>query len=78
MSKTKNYYWDEAEKFVDSVFENLKKGLIDKNEAKKEILESNVALDLIDINAFNIDEVIEDNGLDRTNIHKYTKNFINR
>ena len=59
MSKTKNYYWDEAEKFVDSVVENLKKGLIDKNEAKKEILESNVALDLIDINAFNIDGVID-------------------
>ena len=59
MSKTKNYYWDEAEKFVDSVVENLKKGLIDKNEAKKEILESNVALDLTDINAFNIDEVID-------------------
>jgi len=59
MSKTKNYYWDEAEKFVDSVVKNLKKGLIDKNEAKKEILESDVALDLIDINAFNIDEVID-------------------
>ena len=59
MSKTKNYYWDEAEKFVDSVVENLKKGLIDKNEAKKEILESNVALDLVDINEHNIDEVID-------------------
>jgi hypothetical protein len=59
MSKTKNYYWDEAEKFVELVFENLKKGLIDKDEAKKEILESDVALDLIDINAFNIDEVID-------------------
>ncbi len=59
MSKTKNYYWDEAEKLVDSVVENLKKGLINKNEAKKEILESDVALDLIDINAFNIDEVID-------------------
>ena len=63
MSKTKNYYWDEAEKFVESVFENLKKGLIDKDEAKKEILESDVALDLIDINAFNIDEVIDDQYL---------------
>jgi len=59
MSKTKNYYWDEAEKFVDSVIKNLKKGLINKNEAKKEILESDVALDLININAFNIDEVID-------------------
>ena len=59
MSKTKNYYWDEAEKFVDSVVKNLKKGLINKNEAKKEILESDVALDLININAFNIDEVID-------------------
>ena len=63
MSKTKNYYWDEAEKFVESVFENLKKGLIDKDEAKKEILESDVALDLIGINAFNIDEVINDQYL---------------
>ena len=59
MSKVKNYYWDEAEKFVDNVFDNLKKGLINKSEAKKEILESNVALDLIDINEYNIDEVIE-------------------
>ena len=59
MSKTKNYLWDEAEDFVDSVFENLKKGLITKVEAKKEILESNVALDLVDINEYNIDEVIE-------------------
>ena len=63
MSKTKNYYWDEAEKFVELVFENLKKGLIDKDEAKKEILESDVALDLIGINAFNIDEVIDDQYL---------------
>ena len=59
MSKVKNYYWDEAEKFVDAVLDNLKKGLINKVEAKKEILESNVALDLIDIDAYNIDEVIE-------------------
>lgn len=59
MSKVKNYYWDEAEKFVDAVLDNLKKGLINKVEAKKEILESNVALDLIDINEYNIDEVIE-------------------
>jgi len=59
MSKVKNYYWDEAEKFVDNVFEKLEKGLINKKEAKKEILESNVALDLIDINEDNIDEVIE-------------------
>ena len=59
MSKTKNYLWDEAEDFVDSVFENLKKGLITKVEAKKEILESDVALDLVDINEFNIDDIIE-------------------
>ena len=59
MSKVKNYYWDEAEKFVDNVFQKLEKGLINKKEAKKEILESNVALDLIDINEDNIDEVIE-------------------
>ena len=59
MSKVKNYYWDEAEKFVDAVLLKLKNNEINKAEAKKEILESNVALDLIDINAFNIDEVID-------------------
>jgi len=59
MSKVKNYYWDEAEKFVDAVLIKLKNNEINKDEAKKEILESNVALDLIDINEYNIDEVIE-------------------
>ena len=59
MSKTKNYYWDEAEKFVDAVLLKLKNKEINKADAKKEILDSNVALDLIDIDAYNIDEVIE-------------------
>ena len=59
MSKTKNYYWEEAEKFVDAVLLKLKNNEISKAEAKKEILESDVALDLVDINAHNIDEVIE-------------------
>ena len=59
MSKTKNYYWDEAEKFFDAVLLKLKNNEISKADAKKEILESNVALDLVDINAYNIDEVID-------------------
>ena len=59
MSKVKNYYWDEAEKFVDAVLLKLKNKEINKAEAKKEILESDVALDLVDINAYNIDEVID-------------------
>jgi len=59
MSKVKNYYWDEAEKFVDAVLLKLKNNEISKAEAKKEILESDVALDLVDINAYNIDEVID-------------------
>ena len=59
MSKVKNYYWDEAEKFVDAVLLKLKNNEINKADAKKEILESNVALDLIDINEYNIDEVID-------------------
>ena len=59
MSKVKNYYWDEAEKFVDAVLLKLKNNEINKDEAKKEILESNVALDLVDINEHNIDEVID-------------------
>ena len=59
MSKVKNYYWDEAEKFVDAVLLKLKNNEINKDEAKKEILESNVALDLVDIDEHNIDEVID-------------------
>ena len=59
MSKVKNYYWDEAEKFVDAVLLKLKNNEISKAEAKKEILESDVALDLVDINTYNIDEVID-------------------
>ena len=59
MSKVKNYYWDEAEKFVDAVLLKLKNNEISKDDAKKEILESNVALDLVDINEYNIDEVID-------------------
>ena len=59
MSKTKNYYWDEAEKFVDAVLLKLKNNEISKADAKKEILESNVAIDLVDINEHNIDEVID-------------------
>ena len=59
MSKVKNYYWDEAEKFVDAVLLKLKNNEINKDEAKKQILESNVALDLVDINEYNIDEVID-------------------
>ena len=59
MSKVKNYYWDEAEKFVDAVLLKLKNNEISKAEAKKEILESGVALELIDIDEYNIDEVLE-------------------
>ena len=59
MSKVKNYYWNEAEKFVDAVLLKLKNNEISKADAKKEILESNVALDLVDINEYNIDEVID-------------------
>ena len=59
MSKVKNYYCDEAEKFVEAVLLKLKNNEISKADAKKEILESNVALDLVDINAYNIDEVID-------------------
>ena len=59
MSKVKNYYWDQAEKAVDLILKELKNNEISKADAKKEILESNVALDLVDINEHNIDEVID-------------------
>ena len=35
MSKTKNYYWDEAEKAVDKIIDNLKNQLITKSVAIK-------------------------------------------
>tara|TARA_A100001011_G_scaffold298878_1_gene311928 strand:+ start:12235 stop:12426 length:192 start_codon:yes stop_codon:yes gene_type:complete len=58
MSKTKQWAWDSAEKEVDDIIKNLKSGIIDKVKAKAEILKVD-NLDLVDIDEYNIDEVIE-------------------
>jgi len=58
MSKTKQWAWDSAEKAVDDIIKNLKSGIIDKVKAKAEILKVD-NLDLVDIDEYNIDEVIE-------------------
>ena len=58
MSKTKNYYWDEAEKAVDKIIINLKNQLITESTAIKEILDVE-AVALLDIDAYNVEEFIE-------------------
>tara|TARA_B100001057_G_scaffold39316_1_gene35393 strand:- start:443 stop:637 length:195 start_codon:yes stop_codon:yes gene_type:complete len=58
MSKTKQWAWDEAEKAVDKILLQVKQNLINKDTAKAEILKVD-NLDLVDINEYNVDEVIE-------------------
>ncbi len=58
MSKTKNYYWDEAEKAVDKIIDNLKNKLITESTAIKEILDVE-AVALVGIDEFNVEEFIE-------------------
>jgi hypothetical protein len=58
MSKTKNYYWDQAEKAVDKIIINLKNQLITESTAIKEILDVE-AVALLDIDEFNVEEFIE-------------------
>ena len=58
MSKVKNYYWDQAEKAVDAILLELKNQSISKEAAKAKIMNVE-ALDLLDIDEHNIDEVID-------------------
>ena len=57
MSKTKNYYWDQAEKAVDKIISNLKNQLITESTAIKEILDVE-AVALVGIDEFNVEEFI--------------------
>ena len=58
MSKTKQWAWDTAEKVSDDIINSYVKGDIDINKAKEKM--SNVDnLDLLDINEYNVDEVID-------------------
>ena len=58
MSKTKNYYWDQAEKQVDEIITNLKNKVIDYATARTNILNVD-AVCLVDIDEDNVDMVIE-------------------
>jgi|TARA_R110000796_G_scaffold20217_3_gene60360 hypothetical protein len=57
MSKTKNYYWDQAEKKVDEIITNLKNKVIDYDTARTSILNVE-AVSLVDIDEDNVDMVI--------------------
>tara|TARA_B100000963_G_C22248514_1_gene503145 strand:+ start:218 stop:412 length:195 start_codon:yes stop_codon:yes gene_type:complete len=58
MSKVKQWAWDEAEKQVDSIINELKNNAISKEAAKAKIM--NVQnVDLCDITEYNVDEVID-------------------
>ena len=58
MSKTKNYYWDQAEKAVDAILLELKNNAITKEAAKAKIMNVE-AVELCDIDENNVDEVID-------------------
>ena len=57
MSKTKQYYTDNAENQVDQILAHMKSGQIDEDKAKKEILNVD-NVNMLDIDEHNIDEVI--------------------
>ena len=57
MSKTKQYYSDNAENHVDQILAHMKSGQIDEDKAKKEILNVD-NVNMLDIDEHNIDEVI--------------------
>ncbi|QOI69142.1 hypothetical protein Mosig_00181 [Pelagibacter phage Mosig EXVC030M] len=58
MSKVKNYYWDQAEKAVDAILAELKNNAISKEAAKAKIMNVE-AVNLLDIDEHNVDEVID-------------------
>ena len=58
MSKTKNYYWDLAEKAVDAILLELKNQSISKEAAKAKIMNVD-NVNLCDIDEYNVDEVID-------------------
>jgi len=58
MAKVKNYYMDKAEEAVDVIIKNLKNNVITKSVAIKDILDVE-AVNLIDIDEYNVEEVID-------------------
>ena len=58
MSKVKQYFTDEVEKKVDEILTKVKNNVITKDNAKVEIMKLD-NLNLISIDEYNIDEVID-------------------
>ena len=58
MSKVKQYYTDEVEKKVDEILTKVKDNIISKLDAKVEIMKLD-NLNLINIDEYNVDEVID-------------------
>ena len=58
MGKVKQWAWDEAEKAVDKIILQVKKNLIKKETAAKDIMKVD-NVDLCGIYDYNVDEVID-------------------
>ena len=68
MGKVKNWAWDCAEEQSDDIINSYVKGDIDINKAKEKM--SNVEnLDLVGIDEYNVDEVLDD-ALSGTYVNK--------
>ena len=68
MSKVKNYYWGLAEKESDTIIKSYVDGKISKEKAIIDL--SNVDnLDLVGIDEYNVDEVLDD-ALSGTYVNK--------
>jgi len=50
MSKTKNYYWDSATKFLETIQTDIEQGILTKSEAVAKMQNSDEALYLEGIN----------------------------
>jgi len=59
MGKVKQWAYDCAEEAVDNILEKIKKGIINKDDAEKEIMQvSN--LDILGVDEYNVSEIIDD------------------
>jgi len=58
MSKVKNWAWDCAEEAVDKLLDKYNKGMLTFKETKDEIMKVQ-NLELVGIDFYNVDEVIE-------------------
>tara|TARA_B100000902_G_scaffold374902_1_gene404315 strand:+ start:553 stop:759 length:207 start_codon:yes stop_codon:yes gene_type:complete len=59
MSKVKQWAWDTAEKAVDNILDDFKSGKYNSTVAKNKITMVD-NLELVGIDEFNVDEVIDD------------------